>query len=383
MASRPLVSVFNADGSAAKAQTTLPAVFLAPIRPDIVQYVHTNMNKNKRQAYAVQEKAGHQHSAESWGTGRAVSRIPRVSGGGTNRSGQGAFANMCRKGRMFAPTKIWRKWHRKINVNQRRYAVVSALAASALPALVMARGHRVSEVPQVPLVLANEIESVSKTSAAAKALAAVGAYADIEKAKASTKIRAGQGKMRNRRHVQRRGPLIVYANDNGITRAFRNLPGVDLAHVSRLNLLQLAPGGHLGRFVIFTQAAFEQLDSVYGTQRAASEQKSGYQLPRPLMTNADLTRLINSDEVQSIVRPKTAQSLHSRQKKNPLKNLGALVKLNPYALAHRRQELKYQAAVAQNKAAKKAGAKKASKAHSALQKANYARLVAEEEYSLL
>ena len=32
---------------------------------------------------------------------------------------------------MFAPTKIWRKWHRKINVNQRRYALVSALVRFA------------------------------------------------------------------------------------------------------------------------------------------------------------------------------------------------------------------------------------------------------------
>lgn len=68
-----------------------------------------------------------QTSAESWGTGRAVARIPRVGGGGTQRSGQGAFGNMCRGGRMFAPTKIWRRWHRKVNINQKRYAVASAL----------------------------------------------------------------------------------------------------------------------------------------------------------------------------------------------------------------------------------------------------------------
>lgn len=76
--------------------------FQSPIRPDIVQSVHTGMNKNKRQPYAVSEKAGHQTSAESWGTGRAVARIPRVSGGGTHRAGQAAFGNMCRSGRMFA-----------------------------------------------------------------------------------------------------------------------------------------------------------------------------------------------------------------------------------------------------------------------------------------
>merc|ERR1712226_834597 len=98
-------------------------------------------------------------TAHSWGTGRAVARIPRVGGGGTSRSGQGAFGNMCRGGRMFAPTKTWRRWNRKINISQKRYAVASALAATAVPALVMARGHIVDEVPEVPLVLENAVES--------------------------------------------------------------------------------------------------------------------------------------------------------------------------------------------------------------------------------
>ena len=51
--------------------------------------------------------------------GRAVARIPRVSGGGTHRAGQAAFGNQCRSGRMFAPTKVWRKWHQKINLGQK------------------------------------------------------------------------------------------------------------------------------------------------------------------------------------------------------------------------------------------------------------------------
>merc|ERR1711976_788237 len=111
-----------------------------------------NMNKNNRQAFAVSMSAVKNVSASSWRTGRAVARIPRVGGGGTSRSGQGAFGNMCRGGRMFAPTKTWRKWHRKINTTQKRYAVASALAATAVPALVMARGHKVETVPEIPLV---------------------------------------------------------------------------------------------------------------------------------------------------------------------------------------------------------------------------------------
>jgi large subunit ribosomal protein L4e len=67
---------------------------------------------------------------------------------------------------MFAPTKVWRRWHRKINVNQKRYAVASALAASAVPALVTARGHRIEQVPEVPLVISDAAQSITKTSKA-------------------------------------------------------------------------------------------------------------------------------------------------------------------------------------------------------------------------
>ncbi|BDA44074.1 60S ribosomal protein L4-1 [Coccomyxa sp. Obi] len=335
---RPLVGVQSLTGEAAE-QTNLPAVFSAPLRPDIVRIVHTGLAKNKRQAYAVSVKAGHQTSAESWGTGRAVSRIPRVPGGGTHRAGQGAFGNMCRGGRMFAPTKTWRRWHRKISINQKRYAVVSALAASAVPSLVLARGHRIEQVPEIPLVVDDGVETYTKTRKALELLDKLGASADVEKARASRNLRRGKGKMRNRRYVTRKGPLVVYSGDSGISRAFRNIPGVELQSVESLNLLQLAPGGHLGRFIIWTKSAFDKLDDIFGTTEEASKQKKGYKLPRQQMTNADLTRLINSDEIQSIVRPPKTGRTNVPLKKNPLKNLGALLKLNPYAKTARRAEL--------------------------------------------
>ena len=329
MAARPLVSVQSlADGEGA--QSPMPAVFVSPVRPDVVQFVHTNMNKNHRQAYAVSRLAGHQCSAGSWGTGRAVSRIPRVNGGGTSRAGQGAFGNMCRGGRMFNPTKTWRKWHRKINVNQRRYATASSLAASAIPALVMARGHRVEGVPELPLVVDDSLEETQKTQVAIDLLKKVGAFDDVEKVKASRNFRAGKGKARNRRYVQRRGPLVVYKEDNGLVKAFRNVPGVETCCVTRLNLLQLAPGGHMGRFCIWTQSAFESLDSLYGTQSKPSAEKTGYSLPRATMAQADLARLINSDEIQSVLNAKKSPTAPGLKKKNALKNASEMAKLNPY-----------------------------------------------------
>lgn len=357
-AARPTVSVFSCDDASKVVKSApLPEVFTAPIRPDVVTFVHTQMNKNKRQAYAVKYEAGMDTAAESWGTGRAVSRIPRVPGGGTHRAGQAAFGNMCRGGRMFSPTKVWRKWHRKINKNQRRYAVCSALAASAVPALVMARGHRVSEVPELPLVLGDGIEQISKTKAALDCLTKFGINEDIEKAKDSRKVRAGKGKMRNRRYVARKGPLVIFADKAPMEKAFRNLPGVDMVHVDRLNLLQLAPGGHVGRLIVWTQDAFEKLDEIFGTAENKSLLKKGFSLPRAPMTNADLSRLINSDEVQKVVKPAKTQRTKTLRKKNPLKNLGVMVKLNPYALAHRRAELRAQKARADGKA-KKVAAKR-------------------------
>jgi len=334
MAARPLVSVFSLAGDKS-GETTLPAVMTAPLRPDVVHFVHTNLSKNRRQAYAVSPWAGKQVSASSWGTGRAVARIPRVGGGGTSRSGQGAFGNMCRGGRMFAPTKTWRRWHRKVNSTQRRYAVASALAASAVPALVMARGHKIDEVPEIPLVVDNALEATAKTAAAKDVLAALGALDDVTKAAASKKIRAGKGKARGRRYVLRRGPLVIYKTNDGVERAFRNLPGVELCCVDRLNLLQLAPGGHMGRFCIWSQSALDSLNLIYGDE--------GKNIPKDLMANADLARIINSDEVQSVLNPAQRANKKYLRKKNPLTSLKALAKLDPYAAAARESEQRAEA----------------------------------------
>merc|ERR1719189_1069994 len=130
---------------------------------------------------------------------------------------------MCRAGRMFAPLKTWRKWHRMCNVNQRRYATKDAI----------------------------------------EILKRLGAFEDVKRVYATRRNRAGRGKTRGRKHVQKLGPLVVYKNDNGVVRGFRNIPGVELMNVNAMNILRLAPGGHVGRFVIFTENAFNELNSIY------------------------------------------------------------------------------------------------------------------------
>lgn len=337
-AARPLVGVYTDKSEVIKDTTIpLPAIFKAPIRPDVVNEVHQLMRRNARQAYSVNAEAGHQTSAESWGTGRAVARIPRVRGGGTHRSGQGAFGNMCRGGRMFAPTKPWRRWHRRISINQKRYAVVSAIAASGVPALVQARGHVIDGLSELPLVVSDKIQEYNKTKQAVLFLRRNKLWGDVLKVYRSKRFRAGRGKMRNRRRVQRRGPLVVYSKDEGLRRAFRNIPGVDTMSVHKMNLLKLAPGGHLGRLIVWTESAFNHLNALFGTWNEPSTVKKGYNLPHPIMSNTDLTRLLKSQEIKSVLNaPKKTVFKHVRRL-NPLKNVRQMIKLNPYAEVTRRR----------------------------------------------
>jgi len=329
---RPVVSIYNYEKPTEKTGTLpMPQVLSSPLRPDLVRTIHTNVSKNRRQAVSVGAKVGYETAAASWGTGRAVARIPRAPGGGTHRAGQGAFGNMCRGGGMFSPTKTWRRWHRRVPVGQKRHAVACALAASSLVPLVMARGHRVGQVAELPLVVSDGIESMSKTKEAFETLKKLGLTEELKRITDSKKIRAGKGKARNRRYVMRKGPIVIYNEDHGIVKAMRNLPGVETVCVTRMNILRLAPGGHFGRLVIWTEGAFKKLSEIYGTLKSGALLKKGYTLPRPAMENADINRIINSTEVQSVLRPKIEAPASFEKKRNGLKSKTMMNKLNPAA----------------------------------------------------
>merc|ERR1712137_1361075 len=170
---------------------------------------------------------------------------------------------------------------------------------------------------------------MGKTKQAVEALKTVGCGEDLQKVIDSKKLRAGQGKARNRRYTMRCGPLVIYNEDNGIKRAMRNIPGVETASVDNLNLLRLAPGGAFGRFLVFTESAFKKLSEIYGSAKGGAPLKKGYHLPRAAMENADLARIINSNEVQSVLKPKIEAPATFLKHSNPLKNKKVMERLNP------------------------------------------------------
>jgi large subunit ribosomal protein L4e len=267
---------------------------------------------------------------------------------------------------MFGATKTWRRWHRKINLKTKRYAVCSAIAATAIPSLVMARGHQIAQVKEVPCVVDDSIASITKTKAALAALKGLGAMKDVEKS-AEKKIRAGKGKWRNRRYITRKGPLVVTTAGSAAEKSFRNIPGVEVANVEALNLLKLAPGGHMGRFCIWTKSAFEKLDSIFGTPTQESAVKKGWKIPAAPVANSDLARVVNDDAIQSVVNPIKSGKIHenNNKKKNPLKNRDAMRALNP--------------AWKPNNAVKTAGKKKYNVAPAA-KKAFYKQMIADSDY---
>merc|ERR1712142_631968 len=157
-------------------------------------------------------------------------------------------------------------------------------------------------IPEVPLVVDDKVQSFSKTKEAVVFLRRNKAWADVAKVYATRRMRAGKGKLRNRRHVQKLGPLVVFDQDQGLTRAFRNIPGVECIQTDNLNLLKLASGGHLGRFCIWTESAFKKLDTIYGTWRKASQTKKYWNLPMPKMANTDLSKILKSEEIRKVLR---------------------------------------------------------------------------------
>merc|ERR1711991_392882 len=216
--------------------------------------------------------------------------------------------------------------------HQKRYAVTSALAASAVPALLMARGHKVENIAEVPLVVEDAIQAYEKTKDAVAFLEAIRAMDDVNRVNDSKHVRAGQGKMPTAATCSAAAPMLVLPDAKGV-RAFRNIFGLDIANVTALNLLALAPGGHLGRFCIWTKSAFEQLDKIFGTFTQESAVKKGFVLPPLMLTNSDVTRIMRSDEVRRALKPKKLTPKKASRKIQPsngMKNRRLRLRLNPF-----------------------------------------------------
>jgi large subunit ribosomal protein L4e len=259
MPAQKTVKVFDLQGKTV-GKTTLPHVFETPLRPDVIKRAVLAVQSRRLQPQGRDPMAGKKTSAESRGTGMGIARIPRVKGGG----GRAALAPSTVGGRQPHPPRSEKKIVKRISKKEARLALRSAIAATSSKENVASRGHAIGDVPQIPLIVTSSIEELTKTKEVEEALTTLGVLSDINRVKASRKIRAGKGKRRGRKMKQAVGPLIVVAKNRGLVKAASNLPGVDVVTVNNLNAEMLAPGTHPGRLTLWSNGAIKQLDKIYG-----------------------------------------------------------------------------------------------------------------------
>ena len=239
---------------------TLPEVFSTPLRPDVIKRAVLAIQSNRIQPQGRDPMAGKKTTAESRGTGSGIARVPRVKGG----SGRAAFAPSTVKGRQPHPPKAEKIIVKNIPKKEAKLALISAIAATAEREVVAKRGHRIDNIPALPLVVDNAFEALTKASEVEDVFASLGIADDITRVKESRNIRAGKGKRRGRRIKQAVGPLLIVVEGKGLVNAASNLPGVEITSVVNLNTEMLAPGTHPGRLTIWTNGAIEKLSTLYG-----------------------------------------------------------------------------------------------------------------------
>ena len=252
------VHVYSLDGKPVE-EIELPPVFEEELRPDVIRRAVISAQTARLQPWGVDTMAGKRTSAETWGKGHGVARVRRVKGSRSPAAGKGAFAPHTTGGRKAHPPKVERVLYESINRKERQLAVRSAIAATKEKKLVRSRGHVVSGIAELPIVVSDELEGIKKAKQTREVLQKLGMWQDVKRVVQSRRVRAGKGKMRGRRYRQAVGPLIVVSRDQGIKLGASNLPGVEVATVSNLNAERLAPGGVPGRLTVWTKSAVQKL----------------------------------------------------------------------------------------------------------------------------
>ncbi|MEM4259689.1 MAG: 50S ribosomal protein L4 [Candidatus Woesearchaeota archaeon] len=246
----------------------LPIQFSEEIRPDLIKRAVLTLNANNRQPYSPDPRAGKKASAlvskrrrnYRGSYGKGISRVPRkiLTRRGSQMNWVGAFAPQTRGGRRAHPPNIEKIWEKKINKKENRKAICSAIAGSINIDYIKARNHIIPK--EFPFIIDNSFEEINKTKDLLKALKSLGFQEELKRV-SEIKIRAGRGKMRGRKYITKKGPLIVVSKKCPLLKFGNNIPGVDIVKINELNAALLAPAAQPGRLTLYTKGAIEILNN--------------------------------------------------------------------------------------------------------------------------
>ncbi|MGI9567781.1 MAG: 50S ribosomal protein L4 [Nitrosopumilus sp.] len=247
-------------------EVELPKVFSTPYRRELIHKAFTNLNSHRFQPQGRHPTAGMDVVADSNDppTGQGVSRVARMSGGGGGRQGQGGELASTRGGRQAHPPIVEKVIYKKLNKKEKRLALCSAIAATASKDLVMARGHKVEGIDSFPIIVSDDIESVSKASEVSKILDALKILQDVKRLE-SRKARSGKSLLRGRSKKVGKSVLFVTKDATKISKAIGSFPGIEARNAKDLSVLDLAPGSDPIRLTVYSKSAIEEIKKIKST----------------------------------------------------------------------------------------------------------------------
>ena len=259
------VPTYTTNGTK-EGEIELPLVFSTPYRRELIHKAFTNLNSHKFQPQGRHPTAGMDVVADSNDppTGQGVSRVARARGGGGGRQGQGAEVASTRGGRQAHPPIVEKVIYKKLNKKERKLALCSAIAATASKELVESRGHKIEGIESFPIIVSDDIESVSKTSDMVKILDSLKLTQDVKRLE-SRKSRSGKSLLRGRSKKVGKSVLFVTKDSSQLSKAIGTLPGVEARNAKELSVLDLAPGSDPIRLTVYSKSAIEEIAKIKST----------------------------------------------------------------------------------------------------------------------
>lgn len=250
--------IYGLDGKEVD-KIEIPQIFTHKPRKDLISRVVVALESGEKQPQGRDPKAGQRNTAYSWGSGFGVARAPRRKGSGYPSARNAAFVPGVTGGRVTHPPRVDKYLLKKVNSNEKKQAITGAISATGKRELVGSRGHLIDDVPSFPLIIEDKLQTLKKTAEIVEVFENLGLIKDVNRAKFGRKIRAGKGKRRGRKFKRKKSVLIVINENLGIYQAARNIPGVDIINIKKLNCKDLAPGSKIGRLTLWVKSAINEL----------------------------------------------------------------------------------------------------------------------------
>jgi len=255
-------NVLTLDGKKSE-EIDLPNVFNTKINLSVIHKAYINLESHGFQKHSTHPTAGQDVVADSNDppTGRGISRIARMKGGGGGRQGQAGEVAGTRGGRQAHRPYANKVIYKKINKKENKLALCSAIASTSSKELVEKRGHKIDGLESFPIIVSDDIENISNTKEMIGILDNLNLTQDVKRLQNRRK-RTGKVALRGRTSKTGRSVLFVVSNYIKLAKSSSAIPGIDVCSVSDLSVLNLAPGGTISRLTVFSKKAIKEISQI-------------------------------------------------------------------------------------------------------------------------